>query len=99
MNNNKHSSKLENIKQQIEAAKKVKSEELAKALLCKAFKLRKLVLAMGLIACLSACGLQVGPVKFPDGFAFSVGVNNVNQVLDKKGLYVENLKANKMEGY
>lgn len=48
---------------------------------------------------LSACGLQVGPVKLPDGFAFSVGVNNVNQVLDKKGLYVEDIRANKMEKY
>ena len=54
---------------------------------------------LGLGISLSACGMDIGPVHLPDGFAFSVGVNNVNQVLDKKGLYVDKLKANKMEQY
>lgn len=58
----------------------------------------QLVLA-AIIIVQSGCGLQVGPVKLPDGFAFSVGVNNVNQVLDKKGLYVDDMRANKMEKY
>ncbi len=62
----------------------------------------KLILSailLGLAISLSACGMDIGPVHLPDGFAFSVGVNNVNQVLDKKGLNVENIKANKMEKY
>lgn len=56
-------------------------------------------LGLGLIVSLSGCGMDIGPVHIPDGFAFSVGVNNVNQVLDKKGLYVDKLRANKMEQY
>ena len=41
---------------------------------------------------LTGCGLAVGGtkeapwLKLPDGVSFSMGVNNVDQVLDRKGL-------------
>lgn len=74
-----------------------KSTEVAIALLKKARAL-KLALLFSLLA-LSSCGLKIGPVELPDGFAFSVGVNNVNQVLDKKGLSAEKLENNKLNKY
>lgn len=49
----------------------------------------KIALLALMVHILAGCGLQVGPVKLPDGFAFSVGVNNVDQVLDRKGLNVD----------
>lgn len=48
-----------------------------------------------LIGALTGCGMTIGGtkeapwVKIPDGFAFSVGVNNIDHVVDRKGLNVE----------
>lgn len=83
MNKNKHSSKLENIKENIketiEQAKKVRSDDLAKALLYKAFKLRKLVLACGLVALLSGCASETG-------WRFEIGVSPVKELNNQAGL-------------
>jgi len=53
-------------------------------------------IAMLIAGCLalSGCGMYIGPkdspyLKLPDGFAFNVGVNNIDHVIDRKGLNVE----------
>ena len=62
MNKNDVSRQADKIKQQIEQAKKVKSEELAKAILYKAFSLRKSILlaaiVIGSTGCMQLTGLQ-----------------------------------------
>ncbi len=79
MNNNKISSKTEKIKQQIDAAKKVKSEELAKAILHKAFSLRKSILLAAIICLLSGCASETG-------WRFEIGVSPVKELNNQAGL-------------
>jgi len=67
MNNKDISRQTDKIKQQIERAKKVKSEELAKAILHKAFSLRKSILLAGIVMGLSACGTMSSHLPTDNG--------------------------------
>lgn len=51
--------------------------------------MKKVMMVIYFAIVLSGCGLKVGPVTLPEGFAFSVGVNNIDHVIDRKGLNVE----------
>lgn len=57
------------------------------------------------VACaFSACGAYIGPkespyFKVPDGISFSMGVNNIDHVIDRKGLNVERIDSKHVEKY
>lgn len=54
--------------------------------------MKKIIMVI-LLALFSGCGLQVGPVKIPDGFQVQFGINNINHVDDRKGLNVHTTKG------
>jgi len=65
--------------------------------------MKKVVLIV-ILCVVSGCGMKIGPEKdpwltFPEGFQFQVDVNNVDHVLDRKGLNIEKMDNRKIEKY
>jgi hypothetical protein len=104
-NNNKTENQS---KQRLDAARKIKSEELARALLIKAFKLRKSILLGAIVISSTGC-MQLTGAKRIDlwgakfeantGFEVSAGVQQYDHVLDRKGMNVEATDSKKIERY
>ena len=108
MNKIDNSKIIDRSKGRIEAAKKVKSEQLAKALLIKALQLRRSILlaaiVVGSTGCMQLTGaknIDLWGAKFEanTGFEVSAGVQQYDHVLDRKGMNVEKMDNRKLEKY